>query len=212
MALLEVSGEARIVGAPKLEFTPSGTAVMEARVVNSGRRQNKQTQEWEDIDTSWFTLKIWGALAENAGQFLKDKDVVTFTGQMTVRSYDKQDGSKGQTTEIKVRTIGIAVPSKPTGAVQQQGQPQQGQQPMDNSNPFGAPAQQPYGQQPQQPIQQQPYGQPQGQPQYAQQPVQQQQYAQPQGQPVQQQMQQQPVQQQAPQQPWPNQQQGEAPF
>ena len=197
MPLLEVSGEARIVGTPDLTFTPSGTAVLEARVVNSGRRQNKQTQQWKDVDTSWFTLKVWGGLAENAGQFLKDKDVVTFTGQMVVRTYDKKDGTKGQSTEIKVRTIGAAIPSQSTGNAQQQGQ-QQGQAQADNSNPFGAATQQPYGQQPQQPVQQQPYGQPQGQ------PVRQQMAQQP--------MAQQPVQQMAPQQQWPTPQQDGPPF
>ena len=160
MPLPQISGEARVIGTPELKFTPGGEAVVNMRAVMSDRKQNKQTQEWEDGDTTWLNLNAWRGVAENCATLIHDKDLVSFTGKLHVREYTKQDGTKGTSVDVKLASIGLSVPNKAMNNPQQGGQQQQQQQQQPG---YGAPQGQPqYG-----PPQGAPsYGAPQGVPNY----------------------------------------------
>lgn len=50
--------------------------------------------------TEWHQVIVWEKLAELAGHYLKKGSRVYVEGELTYRTFDKQDGSKGYSTEI----------------------------------------------------------------------------------------------------------------
>ena len=90
------------VGNKKLAFTPTGTAVLEFSVANNNRV--KQGGEYVD-QTIWFNVKVFGKDAESGDKFLDAKDAVTVQGRLQIRTYQKQDGTTGISTEILVRNF-----------------------------------------------------------------------------------------------------------
>src|SRR5699024_1319940 len=81
---------------PELRFTQSGKAVLNARVADTPRRFNRDSQQWEDAgETLWVDVTLWGedaeAVAEQVGE---RKGRVTVTGQVGVRSFEGKDGPR----------------------------------------------------------------------------------------------------------------------
>jgi single-strand DNA-binding protein len=108
----------------ELTFTPNGKAKLEFSVGDTPRRLNQQTNEWEDAgETTWWRVTEWDAKAEALVDHLKKGTKVLVVGSAGVRTYDKKDGTKGWSAEIKPRTIAL-VPRQ--GAPAQRQQPQQG--------------------------------------------------------------------------------------
>ena len=65
--------------------------------VNKGFGENKKTV--------WVNIVAFGKLAENCGKFLAKGRKVYVAGELDIREYDKQDGSKGYITEVNARDI-----------------------------------------------------------------------------------------------------------
>jgi len=122
MANIEVTGN--LGSDSELTFTPNGKAKLEFSVGDTPRRLNQQTNQWEDAgETTWWRVTEWESKAEALGEVLKKGTKVIVTGVGGVRTYEKKDGTKGFSAEIKPKTIGI-VPKQGGG---QQQQPAQGQ-------------------------------------------------------------------------------------
>lgn len=78
---------------PELRYTPGGQAICKLSVVQSTRRQDKQTKEWVDGDPSFFDVTCWGALGENVAASLLKGQRVIVTGRMQQRKWqDKNTG------------------------------------------------------------------------------------------------------------------------
>lgn len=143
-------------GDPELRFTPGGDAVCSVSIADTPRRQN-QSGEWEDAGpTLWISVSVWKEAAEALANAAARGDKVTATGRLTLRLYDRQDGTQGQSLELKNATVAIVPKVANTGNRQQpqqqgggwnQPQQQQRQQPPAQSRPpapqgQAAPAQQ----------------------------------------------------------------------
>ncbi len=102
-----ITGEFRVVGEPELKFTPSGKAVASIRAVASRSKKNEATGEWEDQGTIWVNVEAWEAEAEALAETVRDKDKVLVTGQIEVREYEKRDGSKGQSVDVKFAKVAV---------------------------------------------------------------------------------------------------------
>ena len=125
----------------ELTFTPNGKAKLEFSVGDTPRRLNQQTNQWEDAgETTWWRVTEWEAKAEFWADHLKKGTKVLVIGTAGVRSYEKKDGTKGFSAEIKPKTIAL-VPKQgaPTQRPQQPAQPQQwgGNQPAQNPAAWG---------------------------------------------------------------------------
>ena len=59
----------------------------------------------ENKKTVWVNIVAFGKLAENCGKFLAKGRKVYVAGELDIREYDKQDGSKGYITEVNARDI-----------------------------------------------------------------------------------------------------------
>ena len=119
-----------------LRFTPNGKAVANGRIADTPRRLNPQTQQWEDAgETLWLGFTIWEAKAEALAEAAHKGDLVTVTGELVARSWDK-DGEKRTVTEIKAREVAV-VPRRAAGPQSHAPQSAQG------GNPWGGQPQQP---------------------------------------------------------------------
>lgn len=124
----------------ELTYTPNGKAKLEFSVGDTPRRMNKQTNQWEDAgETTWWRVTEWEQKAEALAEVLLKGTKVLILGTAGVRTYDKKDGTKGFSAEVKPKSIAI-VPRAQQGA--SQGQPIQQQQPWGGQQ---APAAQGWG-------------------------------------------------------------------
>lgn len=132
----------------EMSFTPNGKAKLEFSVGDTPRRLNRDTNQWEDAgETTWWRVTEWGDKAEAFAEVLRKGTKVLITGTAGVRTYDKKDGSKGWSAEIKPRQIAV-IPKAQRGngggnqqsAPAQQGQGWGGQQAAPAQDPWSAPS------------------------------------------------------------------------
>jgi single-strand DNA-binding protein len=92
----------------ELTFTPNGKAKLEFSVGDTPRRLNQQTNTWEDAgETTWWRVTEWEKKAEALAEHLLKGTKVLVIGTAGVRTYDKKDGSKGWSAEVKPKHIAI---------------------------------------------------------------------------------------------------------
>jgi single-strand DNA-binding protein len=72
-------------------------------------RVKNDAGQWEDKDTSWWTIKVWGKLAEQARDVLKKGQEVTITGKMREEQWTDNAGQKRFSTDIKAESISVSV-------------------------------------------------------------------------------------------------------
>jgi single-strand DNA-binding protein len=117
----------------ELTFTPNGKAKLEFSVGDTPRRLNTQTNQWEDAgETTWWRVTEWGDKAEALADTLTKGTKVVILGTAGVRTYDKKDGTKGFSAEVRPKSISI-VPR-----AGQQSRPARQSAPA--NDPWGAPA------------------------------------------------------------------------
>lgn len=83
-----------------------GTMKAKFRIITSDRRKNEYGQ-WEDKDTSGWTVVAWGNLATKAIANLSKGDPVTVQGTIKEVSWLDQEGNKKKSTETKASEISI---------------------------------------------------------------------------------------------------------
>ena len=123
MAFTTVVGN---VGDVQLKFTPNGKAVCEVSVAENHNRKNEQTGQWETESTTRRRVSFWENQAEAVANEIQKGDRVIVTGDEKLREYERQDGSKGASLEMRGRHIGKVV--MPLQNQQQSGGFQQQQQ------------------------------------------------------------------------------------
>ena len=114
------------VGDVQLKFTPNGKAVCEVSVAENHNRKNEQTGQWETESTTWRRVSFWENQAEAVANEIQKGDRVIITGDERLREYERNDGSKGASLEMRGRHIGKVV--LPMQNQQQSGGFQQQQQ------------------------------------------------------------------------------------
>ena len=61
---------------------------------------------WKDKKvTTWLNCTIWGKQAESLEQYLKKGTKVFVTGEFEAREYEKKDGGKGLSLDVRVDRI-----------------------------------------------------------------------------------------------------------
>lgn len=95
-----------VVADPELRFTPSGAAVANFRVASNSRRYNKDTNQWEDGDTTFLTCNLWGDAAQNVADTLQKGMRVNLTGKLKQRQYQTKDGQDRTVYEVEVFEVG----------------------------------------------------------------------------------------------------------
>lgn len=102
--------EGRLTADPELRFTPSGKGVCSFTVVCSDRRKNESTNEWEDVDPTFFNVTAWERLGENCAESLRKGDLVLVVGKIKQRSYQNRDGEKRTSyQEVTANNVGASM-------------------------------------------------------------------------------------------------------
>jgi single-strand DNA-binding protein len=106
MADIQITGN--LGSDSELTFTPNGKAKLEFSVGDTPRRLNPQTNQWEDAgETTWWRVTEWERKAEALAEHLLKGTKVLVVGTAAVRTYEKKDGSKGFSAEVRPKSIAI---------------------------------------------------------------------------------------------------------
>jgi single-strand DNA-binding protein len=86
------------------------------RMATNDRIKNAEG-EWEDRDTSWFTVKAWKTLAEQSKGMLKKGQEVIVVGVMREENWTDNNGSKRTSFEVVAESVGITTKTLNKGLV-----------------------------------------------------------------------------------------------
>lgn len=111
---IQVTAEGRLTAQPEVRFSQAGKPWATGTIVSNERRQNKQTQEWEDANTTFLRFKMFGAQSEALANLSKGELVVA-SGKLVQNDWEDKDGNKRQSVEMIVSTIGTVVRNQPQG-------------------------------------------------------------------------------------------------
>jgi single-strand DNA-binding protein len=90
----------RLGKTPELRYIPSGKEVTSFSLIRQPRRLNQQTQQWEDGDSTWYEVTMYGRLANNVVDSLEKGFEVTVVGDLKTGSYVNREGVTVATLEI----------------------------------------------------------------------------------------------------------------
>lgn len=126
-------------GDPSLRYLQgSGMPVASFSMAVNYRRQNRQTQAWED-NPSFFEITAWGSLAENVSETVQKGTRVMVSGRLDQQTWQADDGSNRSKVVVQADEVGVAL-RWATAAVTRN--------PPKNQNDNGGYQQQPQQQQP----------------------------------------------------------------
>jgi single-strand DNA-binding protein len=95
-----------VTAEPRLWHTArTKTPVASVRVGSTPRRLNRATGEWQDGETSYFTVKCWRRLAENVHGSLRKGDMIIVRGKLSTRTW--VDDQQRTRTEMQVEADSV---------------------------------------------------------------------------------------------------------
>jgi len=101
---------------PEVRYTPSGSAITNARVATTEQWKDKTSGEKQER-TEWHRVTFFGRLGEIAGEYLKKGALVYIEGKLRTNEYEK-DGIKRYSTDIVAEEMQMlgGKEGKPNGA------------------------------------------------------------------------------------------------
>lgn len=89
-----------------LRFTAStGNPVLSIKVPVDRREKNRDTGQYESVNTTWWQLSTFGADAEFQNDNLQEGDLIQFTGLPELEIREGKDGTKYTNAVMKFPTI-----------------------------------------------------------------------------------------------------------
>ena len=122
-----VNFKGRLGADPEISVSANGSQIAKMRVVTNGRRL--VDGNWEDTDTSWWSVTAFGRTAQAAEQLHKG-DLVMVVGKIKQREWEK-DGVKRVSADVVADDLGRIL-----RADQQPASPAATGSPWDEGAPF----------------------------------------------------------------------------
>jgi single-strand DNA-binding protein len=96
-----------VTAEPKFwQTAPTQTPLAEIRLGHTPRRLNRATGEWEDGETSYYTVKCWRRLAVNVKGSLRKGDMILVRGKVVMRTWvDDQQRNRVQ-MQVEADSVG----------------------------------------------------------------------------------------------------------
>ncbi len=95
-----------VTAEPKMWLTErTQTPVASVRVGSTPRRVDRATGEWQDGETSYYTVKCWRRLAENVHGSLRKGDMIIVRGKISTRTW--VDDQQRTRTEMQVEADSV---------------------------------------------------------------------------------------------------------
>jgi single-strand DNA-binding protein len=77
------------------------------RVVSNDRIKNDSTGNWDDKDTSWWTVKAWKNLAEQTAATIKKGQEIVVVGKIYEETWKDKEGNNRTSYSINADTIAV---------------------------------------------------------------------------------------------------------
>jgi len=77
------------------------------RIVSNDRVKNDSTGNWDDKDTSWWTVKAWKNLAEQSINTLKKGQEVVIVGKIYEETWQDKEGNNRTSYDVNADTIAV---------------------------------------------------------------------------------------------------------
>jgi single-strand DNA-binding protein len=90
---------------PEMRYTPNGRPVTEFSVAVSHRSRDPQTGEWQDDQTDWYRVTVWGDRAERTAEQFRKGNKVFVEGRFRTREFEGRDGQKRVSLEITADNV-----------------------------------------------------------------------------------------------------------
>lgn len=94
-----------VATAPVFRELPSGT-VARFRLAATARRRDRETGQWVDGHTSFFTVWAWRSLGTNVAASLSVGEPVIVQGKLKVRQDDRGSGQQWMSADIDAIAVG----------------------------------------------------------------------------------------------------------
>lgn len=107
---------------PELRYIPSGQAVASFGVATNRRWKDKDGNQQDQ--TEFHNITAWGKLAEIANQYLKKGNKVYVEGRLQTRTWDGQDGTKRNKTDIVAENMIFLTPKDAQESVSDKAAPE----------------------------------------------------------------------------------------
>jgi single-strand DNA-binding protein len=78
------------------------------RIVSNDSVKNESTGKWDDKNTSWWTVKAWKSLAEQAVTVLKKGQEVIIVGKIYEENWTDKDGNTRTSYDINADSIAVS--------------------------------------------------------------------------------------------------------
>lgn len=95
-----------LIGRLGQDPSPLGSSGVRLRVATNDVRKNDKG-EWENGETSWWTVKLWKKQSEYAKQVLQKGQEVTIVGTISEESWTDDFGNKKSSYEITADTVSV---------------------------------------------------------------------------------------------------------
>jgi single-strand DNA-binding protein len=90
---------------PEMRYTPNGRPVTEFSVAVSHRSRDAATGEWQDDQTDWYRVTVWGDRAERTAEQFRKGNKVFVEGRFRTREFEGRDGQKRTSLEITADNV-----------------------------------------------------------------------------------------------------------
>ena len=90
---------------PRHVQTDEGLDITSFRLASNRRRYDDELQQWVDVDTNWYTVVAFRALAANAEKSLRKGDRVVVSGRVRISDWEHDSGS-GTSVEVEADALG----------------------------------------------------------------------------------------------------------
>jgi single-strand DNA-binding protein len=96
-----------VTAEPKFwQSSPTQAPLAEIRMGHTPRRLNRTTGEWEDGETSYYSVKCWRRLAVNVKGSLRKGDMILVKGKVVMRTWvDDQQRNRTQ-MQVEADSVG----------------------------------------------------------------------------------------------------------
>jgi single-strand DNA-binding protein len=111
MANPNITIKGNLASDPEIRNLPS-SKVMKMRVITNDVFKDDKGN-WQNKDTSGWTIEAWGELAERGYDNLRKGDNVTVVGVIKERNFEDKDGNKRYVVEVKASSIALDLNSLP---------------------------------------------------------------------------------------------------
>ncbi|MDO5061062.1 MAG: single-stranded DNA-binding protein [Actinomycetaceae bacterium] len=85
---------------------PSGAAMAKFRLAVS-RKGRDDAGQWHDLGVTWYSVRMWGKLADNASRSLRKGEPVIVSGRLEVNQWtNESSGQKGMELVVIATSVG----------------------------------------------------------------------------------------------------------